>query len=198
MMKFIFIFMALFLLWVPVSHGQTSEWTGNINFFIGLKSLNEDDWAPTENQLAFGAKSDFRPRGWPINLAFDVIHSRADETMVMFDPLFGNVPFRMEANTTEFNLGVRKYWENYEMMRPFVGGGLSILNAEITGSAFGISISEDDSAIGIWLGGGLLWVVEEHINIGVEAGYTKAEVTILGIDAEGGGFRVGGLVGYHF
>ena len=70
--------------------------------------------------------------------------------------------------------------------------------ADATAAALGISISEDDSAVGFWLNGGLLWIVEEHINIGVDLGYSRAEVTLFNVGVEGGGFRVGGLVGYHF
>ena len=36
------------------------DWTGNVNFTLGAKSLDKDDWAPVEDQGELGINVDFR------------------------------------------------------------------------------------------------------------------------------------------
>ena len=62
----------------------------------------------------------------------------------------------------------------------------------------GISVSDDDTALGLWIGGGVYWTPAEHFNIGLEAKYSNAEVTLFGVDANAGGGHFGALIGYHW
>jgi hypothetical protein len=186
------------MLWVPAAGAQYSSWTGNVNFFLGMKALDRNDWQPTENHLAFGLLGDFRPRAFPFNFAVDIIRSRDDGNMVIVDPVLGDVAFSLKSRTTEFNFGLRKYWEGHPMVRPYAGGGVSLIYADAESTARGIAVSDDDRGVGFWLNGGVFWIVEEHINFGFDMAYSRAEVTLFDVFAEAGGFRIGGLVGFHF
>jgi hypothetical protein len=72
-----------------------------------------------------------------------------------------------------------------------------MINAEIEAEAYGLSVSVDD-AVGFWIGGGVYWTLGEHFNIGFDVRWSKAEVTIDGLDFEAGGTHAGLLLGYHW
>src|SRR4051812_9218689 len=72
---------------------------GNILGFLGVKSLDHDDWDPVDDHLAYGVQSDFRGRSWPLSLAIDIIGSgdKRQKDGVNFT-----------GATLEVDLGVRK------------------------------------------------------------------------------------------
>lgn len=171
---------------VASAAGPAGEWTGNFNLFVGQKSLDEDDWAPVEDQLEVGVEVDFRQKAWPVNIAVDFLYS-SDEA-----DLFPGI--EAEGKTWELDLGVRKIWDNFGIVHPFIGGGLAIVNGEVEVMGF----SDDDTGLGFWLDGGVKFAVTPNFNVGLEIRYSKADVTIAGVDADAGGWHIGGLVGYHW
>lgn len=175
------------------------QWTGNMNLFLGQKNLDKDDWEPVEEQGEFGIELDFRKKDWPVSIAIDILSSSADDSVTVFDPLFGFVTVDVEGKTSEFNVGVRKIWEEHPTVRPFIGGGLSFIRAEmeVTIPGFG-SASDSDTGVGIWLGGGIYLTMAEHFNLGVELKYSDANVTIADVDGTAGGTHFGLLAGYHW
>jgi hypothetical protein len=84
------------------------------------------------------------------------------------------------------------------MVRPFIGGGLAVINAQVKGTALGVSVSDDDTGVGVWLEGGAYVTLGEHFNIGAEARWSKAEVTLFDVSGEAGGFHVGALLGFRW
>ena len=198
--KYIIAVLALvpFLLSASVASAQ-DQWTGNINVFFGQKNLDKDDWEPVEEQNEFGVEIDFREKKWPVNIAVDILRSQTEETFTDFDPLIGPYNAKATASTMEFNIGVRKIWDEFSSVRPFVGGGLSYIRAELEVSVTGVgSASDSDTGVGIWLGGGVYFTLGEHFNIGVEVKYSDADVTLFDVDAAAGGTHYGLLAGYHW
>ena len=180
------------------SSSNPTDWTGNVNIFLGSKMLDEDDWAPVDQHFEAGVLIDFKQKSWPISIALDFLSS-SDKEDVSFAVLnFGTFNFNLEGNTTEINLGVRKIWDNPTMVRPFIGGGLAVISAEVKGTALGLSVSDDDTGVGVWLEGGAYVTLGQHFNIGAEARWSKAEVTLFNVDGEAGGFHVGALLGFHW
>lgn len=161
-----------------------SDWTGNVNFFLGAKAL-EDEWEPAEEQTEFGIEVDFRQKSWPVNIAIDLLGAAGEGDL-------GGIDF--ESKTSELNIGVRKIWDKTPHVRPFIGGGISF----ITGEFEGLSLSEDDSAVGFWIGGGVYWTLGEHFNLGLELKFSSAEITIFDVDVNAGGGHFGLLIGYHW
>jgi hypothetical protein len=162
-----------------------SDWTGNVNFFLGAKALDEDEWEPGEEQTEFGVEIDFRQQNWPVSIAIDLLFAADEDDFAGFD---------VESKTSELNIGVRKIWDKSPLVRPFIGGGVSFITGEF--EAFGVS--EDDSAMGLWIGGGVYWTLSEHFNLGLELKVSSAEVTLFGVDANAGGGHFGLLIGYHW
>jgi len=132
---------------------------------------------------------DFKQDQWPVSIALDFLVS-VDETTV-----FGA---NVEAITSEFNAGVRKIWEvSGSPIRPYIGGGLAFVNAELTVTDF-FTVVDDDRGTGIWLNGGVYWTLGQSFNLGLDVRYSDADVTLFGVDAKAGGTHIGLILGYHW
>ena len=165
------------------------QWTGNVNFFLGQKSLESDDWGPLDEQGAFGVLVDFKQRHWPVSIALDILGSADDTRELGVD---------IDGSTVEFNAGVRKIWEVHRSsVRPYIGGGIAFINAELETTGFNTVTVEDDGT-GFWINGGVYWTLGQHFNLGLDLRYSEAEVTLLGVDVEAGGAFAGLLLGYHW
>lgn len=177
------------LLLLSALSAHANPWSGNANFILGTKTLDDTDWTPFDEQVAFGILVDFKQQSWPISIAIDLLGSLDEETVLGIDT---------EASTTEFDIGIRKIWEvSGSSIRPFIGGGLALVNAEIKATNV-VTASIDDDGTGIWLNGGVYWTLGQHFNLGLQARYSKAEVQFLGVDIEAGGTTVAVMLGYHW
>jgi len=79
-----------------------------------------------------------------------------------------------------------------------LGGGLSDINAEFTGTVSGFSASLSGSGLGGWLGGGVVWVLTNSFNIGFDLRASSASVSMGGLSVNAGGGHAGLLLGYHY
>jgi hypothetical protein len=173
----------LSLLCASIASAQ-DEWAGNVNVFLGGKNLNSA-WKPHKRQGEWGIEIDFRKRDWPINVAIDLMGSYDWEV------LGGS------GSTSEYNFGVRKIWDDLSAVRPFVGGGLSFMQAKVTTSSFlNTSRTDSGSGTGFWFGSGLYYVLGAHFHLGFELKYSDAEVTIGDTKKNAGGIHYGLLIGY--
>lgn len=172
--------------------------TGNINLLLGSKTLEEDDWEPLDSQAEFGVDFDFGMQTWPIHIDVAYLSSSDDQDFSGYDPEFGDITGNLEATTTELRLGAKYIWDSWSTMRLYAAGGLSNIKGEFEVSAYGVSISEDDSAIGFYVTGGIYWTLAEHFNLGAELGYSKATIELYDYEGEAGGTHALALVGYHF
>jgi opacity protein-like surface antigen len=177
---------------------QEPAWTGNVNVFLGTKGMNDnDEWEPVDTQTTAGFEVDFRPKAWPVNLVVGLRGSTAEDELD--DPFFGTL--EAEGEIRELAGGVRKIWDPAgSPIRPYIGGGLAIARAEFTSTqvSTGIQGSDSDTGFGIWFGGGLYFTIGEHFNIGADARYSTADVTLFDLDVDAGGAQIGLLLGYHW
>ena len=170
---------------------------GHVNFFIGQKSLDGDDWRPIEDQPEFGAVMSFGQDGWPVHIAVDVLLSGDEETV--FDPLFGNV--KLTGSTFEVDAGVRKIWKKGRVL-PYVGAGVGIIGAALEVDNGFASVDGNDAGIGFWAGGGVFWRLGSRFNIGLDARYSSADVDldfgsgVVARDVSAGGLQYGILLGF--
>jgi hypothetical protein len=170
-------------------NAQANQWSGNVNFLLGAKSLDSTDWDPVDDHAAFGVMVDFKQQDWPISIALDFLGSYGEETV-------GIVKF--EGSTSEFNAGVRKIWEvSGSSIRPFLGGGIAFVYGEFKGTNV-VSVSLDDNGTGIWLDGGIYWTLGQSFNLGFDLRYSSADITLAGIEGDAGGTYAGLLLGYHW
>lgn len=158
--------------------------TGHANFFLGTKFLNEDDWSPLERQGEIGAEISFGKDDWPVLIAIDLLGSGKKDSDA-----------DVEGSTSELDVGVRKIWQPGSV-RPYIGGGIALVNGEIKVDAFGATLSDDDNGVGGWVGGGVFWRLKSRFNIGIAARYSRARVNVFGTDIEAGGAHLGMLLGW--
>ncbi len=199
-------------LWSPFALAQMAEFSGNINLFGGQKSLNKDDWSDeivdVSKQNEYGIKIDFKQKDWPVSIAIDYLSSSKDDSVsaaLINDPDLGTISVseKVKGKTSELNLGVRKILDLPSPIRPFIGGGISIVNAkaDFDASISGLgsfSDSDTDNAVGVWINAGVYVTLAEHFNIGVDLAYSNATVTLFEEDTKVGGFHYGLLAGYHW
>ena len=195
--KIVFLAITFFILSVPGlaisdSSSDPGSWTGNINVFLGAKALDEDDWEPAESQVEGGILLDFKKNNWPVSIAIDFLASSYDTRAI------GTFSGGIEAKTREVNLGIRKIWDQFPKMRPFIGGGIAFIWAEFEETAPGVSVSDNDIGAGVWIGGGIYWTITEDFNIGLDLRWSKAEVTLFDSNVDAGGGHAGLLLGFHW
>jgi opacity protein-like surface antigen len=169
---------------------QTNGWTGNVSAYLGHKSVDNDDWPNLDSQASVGVIADFGKQSWPVSIAADLIFSgTVHESGVIEDT----------GGTVETHLGARKIFtlEN-SSFRPYVGGGVALVNAILENENAGVTVDDDDRAFGAWVGAGTYYAVTPSFNIGLDVRYSKAEVTLFDKEREAGGLNAGITAGYHW
>ena len=173
-------------------------WTINANAFLGAKFLEKDNWEPVDQPFEGGVLLDFRPRKWWINFAVDFLYAWDQEDVGIMDLGIGKYSVAVESQFIELNLGVRKIWESFKYIRPFIGGGLAIINGRIESRTMGGSAADQDTGFGIWVDTGLYVLLSNRFNIGMEGRWSKAEVDLFDREARVGGWHIGVILGLHF
>ena len=177
---------------------DSTGWTGNFNLFLGWKILDESDWAPVDQHEEIGLRLDFKQKSWPVSIAIDYLKSKDSKLGPLVLPVTGTSSDKVEGETSEIDLGVRKIWNTSPKFRPFVGGGIAFIKGEFDFQSGITHITDDDTGTGIWLDAGMYWIFGGHFNLGVDLRYSWAEVTLLGVDANAGGWHFGMIFGYHW
>ena len=113
-------------------------------------------------------------------------------------PGIGTVGLEAKAKTRELDLGVRKICEYSPNMHAYFGVGVGLFWAELEGRTTGTRVSDDDTGIGLWIGAGMYRTLHDHLNLGFDFRWSKAEVNLHGADLEAGGYHAGVLLGYHW
>lgn len=164
----------------------------NINFLLGAKYLDSDDWENADSHGAFGIQTTFGPNDWPVGIAIDAYGSATTQDEVILDPSFA---VGRTHSTFELGVGVRKIWKSGKV-RPFVGGGLASINANRDVFIGAVSLSKSDTGPGVWFDGGVFWRLGKQFNIGLNARISRGEITIENEDIQAGGFTLGLLLGW--
>ena len=197
-MRKVWIPLALLVLALSFSPKAAADADGNVNFFLGQKSLDSDDWDPVDQQPEFGAVMSFGAKDWPVFIAADILTS-GEEKDVVNDLLPG--PSKLKAATFEAAFGARKIWSAGNA-HPYVGGGIALIGAAAELDAGIVDVDADDSAIGPWAGGGVFWRLGSRFNLGFDLRYSSAKVDlefapgVVASDVKAGGFHGGVTVGF--
>ncbi|MDD5209366.1 MAG: hypothetical protein PHV36_08270 [Elusimicrobiales bacterium] len=187
--------LAVFLSILPPARAAAgNQWTGNANLLLGAKALDKNDWEPANEQGEAGVETDFRRRDWPLSVAIDVLGAAGEGKI--YDPFFGEA--KMQSETSELCLGVRKVWDGSPSVRPFIGGGISMIKATARVTVLGVTVEDSGSGTGSWLGGGVYWTLGDSFNIGFEFRTSSGKAKLFGQEIKAGGGHGGLLVGYHW
>ena len=185
-----FVLVALLLLPAPLLAA------GNVNFTYGTRSMQDDAWDDFEidSQTVYGVTADFGGDNWPVNVAVGYYHSSDDGTLATF-PILGAVD--IDGDLSEWSLGAHKVWKLSNPARPFLGGGVTFLDAEAkVDSAFG-DADDDDSTTGLYLEGGVFFRLAGNLNLGLSGRIVEGtDVTLFDVDGDADYYQVGLLFGF--
>jgi len=184
---------------VIASPQATASFDGNVNFFLGQKSLDSDDWQPIEDQLEFGAVMSFGADDWPVRIAADVLTSVEEKDVNGFG---GNVT--LTGVTFEVDGGVRKIWKSgkNKNVLPYLGGGIGVIGGALELDNGFTKIDADDATLGFWADTGVFFRLGSNFNIGVDVRYSTAKVDFdfgagnIARDINVGGLHYGMLLGF--
>jgi opacity protein-like surface antigen len=169
---------------------QAGDWTGNIGGSIGSKHLDDNDWSSLDSQEALGFMLDVKKKSWPVSITYDLIGSYEENK---------NGSLKDEAYTVENQIGIRKTFELESWkMRPYIGGGVTSVSAEIKNKTATTSVKDNDDGTGVWIGAGWYVDVSESFDIGFDVRYSEAEVTLFNQDIEAGGMHYAATASYHW
>ena len=153
---------------------------------LGQRQLDSKDWSPVEDQPAFGLEyseqSDPDGVGWEIGFA----GSSKDGNVGGFD---------VTGSTAELYGGLHKEFGN-DRVRPYVGGGLSLIKARVEVSGAG---DEDDASAAAYLHGGVQFLVSPTVFLGVDARVLfGSDITIAGVNGDADYSQLALVLGWRF
>jgi opacity protein-like surface antigen len=184
---------ALLFMAVPAAYAndtQSDAWTGNVSAYLGHKNVSDKDWPNLDSQGSIGVISDFKKESWPVSIAADLIVSGTENNSGIN---------KTTGGSAEIHLGVRKIFTlQSSSFKPYIGGGVALISAGLEKKTAGVTVDDDDSALGAWVGVGGYYAVTKNISLGLDVRYSNAEVTLFNEKRDTGGVNAGMTVGYHW
>lgn len=175
---------------------MADEWNSNINFAFGYKNINDPYFDGADDHFQGGIMLDFSYTDWPVHLVLDRLrstHTGVVTTVVTFATI------RVEMTTEEYDIGVRKIWQPSQRTRPYIGGGLALLEVEYSEKLpFTDKQSDTAEGTGYWYGGGIYFTLARHFNLGLDIRHSSVDVTLLGRSVDAGGTSTSLILGIHW
>ncbi|MFN0242286.1 MAG: outer membrane beta-barrel protein [Planctomycetota bacterium] len=138
-----------------------------VAIYLGARALDDDDYEPVEKQAMIGFEYSHEKPDDAVGFEFGLMGSGDEDDIGGFD---------VKASTGELYVGMRKTF-GQENVHPYVGGGLSIIAAEVD-----VSGSEDDDASpAVYAHAGVRFDASESFFLAVDAR------VLVGSDLELGG-----------
>lgn len=168
--------------------------THSIHVLLGKAMLDKDDWEPVDEPLVLGlgyAREGARdPLGFELGLQIGADEETAD---------LGFGPMDFTSSFVELAGGVRKTWLRDRVVQPYVGGGLSLINVSAEAEQGGVSVDDDDSTVGIYLHGGVMFAPGEHFEIGLDVRIVRGtDVSLFGASGDVDSEQIALVFGWNF
>lgn len=137
-----------------------------------------------------GVSATFEPSSWPFGAtaAYYLCYVRGLD--------YEDTEEEFRARTHELEFGPSKPWVIGNWGRPYAAGGVAIGKA--TASLESASVTDSDSGVGGWVGGGFTFVLARHLDLGLNSRYSYIPVHIAGVHTNAGGARFGGTINYEW
>jgi hypothetical protein len=128
-------------------YGQASYGAGNVNFTAGVRQLDKNQWAPVDKQPSLGVLTDFSLSDLPLYASIGL--QASNKNSGGFD----------SASIVDLSAGM-KVMPLSGAFRPYFGAGVADVY-----SRWG---SIHNSSIGYYIGGGAIYRIGGHFNLGAD------------------------------
>ncbi len=175
----------------PSPQSKSPAGVSNMTVLVGQRFLDEDDWEPLEEPVAFAVEFDRYGRFDPAGFEFGFSYAEDSGNVGAID---------VDSQIWELYGGVRKTFSLAEdRLHPYLSAGASWSNAEVDASLGGLSTDIDDDALGFYLRGGVYYTFGGGLNLGID--YRKllgADYDAQGESADGDFDQFSLSLGYSF
>ena len=155
-----------------------------VSTFIGTKNISDNTWEPFDSQFEFGVAADVNIANLPVNF-YVGMNASIDKRDSGDD----------EGKTVEKLFGISKHFPiGGSPFNTYVMGGVAHIEGELTKSG----VTQKDSAVGYFVGGGIVWNFTQHFDIGFETRYSQAEIKFDDKDVDVGGTHLGVTAGFNW
>lgn len=160
----------------PLALQEPKDERMRLSFLLGMRSLDEDYWEPLDEPIALEAIFEWRMRESPFSIEFGMALGYDETTIMGVD---------IDNSTLELYAGLRASAYLLDgSLRPYLAAGPSLLFTDLTAEQGGISVSDDDTSIGLYARAGITYVFGNGFGLGLD--YRKLMGTDISLfDAEG-------------
>lgn len=163
---------------------NTASRPNRVNFLLGARELDEDEWQPVDEQGVFGAEFShrFSEIAWEVGVLGSADEARSGG---------GDV----EGTLSELYGGLR-YEFGDQVVRPYVGAGATFVGAKIDVEN---GPDDDDSTLAAYVHGGITIDVFPRAYVGLDArGVFGSDVELLGTSRDIDYAQLALVVGFGF
>lgn len=165
----------------PAAQRNSSDREHRVTAYLGQRNLEEDDWPDVDEQPTIGVEYANERAGSPIGFEVGLMASGDEDDDV-------------EASTGELYGGIRKTF-GHDVVRPYIGGGLSFITAAVDNDVD----DDDDSSVGAYVHGGVGFQVSDLITLGLDLRFLfGSDVEIFDVDREIGYGQFSLFIGFNF
>ncbi len=178
------------LLLMSTSMTHADELSGHISGLIGLKSMNSSDWPNINTHFSMGFLFDIKKESWPVSITLSLMDTGSE---------YKHDGLKDLSHTTEYHFGVSKIFKSDDSkIQPYIGGGVSLMYAELEYQTNSNTMTEDGRDVGVWLGAGMYYEIKPRFVLGFDARYSQGEVVLFNAERDIGGLSASATVGYRF
>jgi hypothetical protein len=171
--------------------------SSRVNAHVGYRNFPSDDWEPVDDQGVVGLEfvNEAPDAAVGIEAAFFASEKTEDDAFV---PPAAIVDFRMR--TAELSFGVHKELPSeYPGVHPYVGGGISLLRAELRGEEGGLEDEENGDSTGAYVHGGVEFDASSALYLGIDLRVRGGtDVELLGEDRWASYGQITFVIGVRF
>jgi opacity protein-like surface antigen len=170
----------------PAAQTGVETRDNRVSLYLGQRNLDEDDHDPVDEQTMFGIEYSHEGAGDPIGFEIGLMGSRDEGDVGGTD---------VEGTTSEIYGGVKKTF-GHDVVRPYIGGGVSFIRA--TAEISGLD-DDDDSSLAAYLHGGIGFQVSNAVILGLDARFLfGSDITLFGFETDADYGQLALFVGFAF
>lgn len=160
-----------------------------VSLLAGERFLDSGDWSPVDSMTQLGVEVVHQPDGWWGSWCSSLVLATASGSASEVD---------VTTRLLEWQVGARKTWALGRRLRPYAGGGGSLVGLSYTVEGGPSDDSDTVFGLGLWLGGGISLRLGNAWLLGLDARLSNVNVEVAGTARNAGGLQLGLAAGYRW